>query len=292
MSSAVGRAPIVPDSVRPSALATVRVAVMETDPLRFVGLCSLLEAEPALTLHAITLAELSPSAHHKNANAEADSPAPSGLSSDLILVGDASSKQLFTTIAKVRGLHPGVPILAAGAGLKEEDIIQLLACGSKGYVDHFSPADEFALAIRAVHCGGVWASRRVLALFVDRVVEHPCGHFSSQPALTLAEFHALEAAAQAADAGSRGVLTALVARLGSVQCGVFAGAGGAFTDRESEVLNMLVAGCSNKEIGAELGIEERTVKAHVAKLMRKVGVENRVALSVHAIRQGLVSAPE
>jgi len=63
-----------------------------------------------------------------------------------------------------------------------------------------------------------------------------------------------------------------------------------FTDREKQVLEMLVVGRSNKEIGAELGIEERTVKAHVAKLMRKVGVQNRIALSVHAITHSLVSA--
>lgn len=37
-------------------------------------------------------------------------------------------------------------------------------------------------------------------------------------------------------------------------------------------------------------IEERTVKAHVAKLMRKVGVQNRIALSVHAITHSLVSS--
>ncbi len=62
----------------------------------------------------------------------------------------------------------------------------------------------------------------------------------------------------------------------------------AFTDREKEVLKMLVRGQSNKEIGAPLGIGERTVKAHVAKLMRKVGVQNRIALSVHAITHSLV----
>ena len=62
----------------------------------------------------------------------------------------------------------------------------------------------------------------------------------------------------------------------------------AFTDRETEVLKMLVEGRSNKEIGTPLGIRERTVKAHVAKLMRKVGVENRVALTVHAITHSLV----
>ena len=63
------------------------------------------------------------------------------------------------------------------------------------------------------------------------------------------------------------------------------------TAREKQVLEMLVEGRSNKEIGNPLGIEERTVKAHVAKLMHKVGVKNRVALSVHAVRHSLVSAP-
>src|SRR5438477_492617 len=61
-------------------------------------------------------------------------------------------------------------------------------------------------------------------------------------------------------------------------------------DREKQVLELLVAGRSNKEIGAALGIEERTVKAHVAKLMRKVGVQNRIALSVHAITHSLVTS--
>jgi DNA-binding NarL/FixJ family response regulator len=63
-----------------------------------------------------------------------------------------------------------------------------------------------------------------------------------------------------------------------------------FTDREKEVLELLVAGRSNKEIGSPLGIQERTVKAHVAKLMRKVGVQNRIALSVHALTHSLVIA--
>ena len=57
---------------------------------------------------------------------------------------------------------------------------------------------------------------------------------------------------------------------------------------ETEILALAEDGRSNKEIGAPLGITERTVKAHVAKLMRKVGVQNRIALSVHAITNSLV----
>src|ERR1700730_5444042 len=61
-----------------------------------------------------------------------------------------------------------------------------------------------------------------------------------------------------------------------------------FTSREKQVLTMLVEGRSNREIGGPLGIEERTVKAHVSSLMRKVGVTNRIALSTHAIHHSLV----
>jgi DNA-binding NarL/FixJ family response regulator len=66
--------------------------------------------------------------------------------------------------------------------------------------------------------------------------------------------------------------------------------GRAFTSREKEVLGLLIEGRPNKEIGLSLGIEERTVKAHVAKLMRKTGVQNRIMLSVHALRHGFVAA--
>lgn len=60
------------------------------------------------------------------------------------------------------------------------------------------------------------------------------------------------------------------------------------TQREREVLELLVRGLSNREIGVALQIDEATVKAHVGRLMRKVGVENRTALSVEATRRKLL----
>ena len=56
-----------------------------------------------------------------------------------------------------------------------------------------------------------------------------------------------------------------------------------FTEREREVLHLLVSGHSNREIGKALGIEGRTAKMHVAKLMRRAGVSNQIARSVHAL---------
>jgi len=54
-----------------------------------------------------------------------------------------------------------------------------------------------------------------------------------------------------------------------------------FTAREIEVLKLLRAGQPNREIAQSLGIDESTVKAHIGRLMRKVGVSNRIALTVH-----------
>ncbi len=57
--------------------------------------------------------------------------------------------------------------------------------------------------------------------------------------------------------------------------------------REHQVLDLIMAARSNREIALELGIEERTVKAYVASLLRKKGAENRVSLSVLATQESL-----
>jgi DNA-binding NarL/FixJ family response regulator len=87
----------------------------------------------------------------------------------------------------------------------------------------------------------------------------------------------------------RRVLSLLVERYNATSERASQPARRGLTNRERQVLELLVAGCSNREIGDPLGIEERTVKAHVAKLMRKVGVRNRIALSMHAVAHSLVS---
>jgi DNA-binding NarL/FixJ family response regulator len=88
----------------------------------------------------------------------------------------------------------------------------------------------------------------------------------------------------------RRVLCMFIERASSTSGRILPTGQDAFTDREQQVLDMLVVGHSNKGIGSALGIEERTVKAHVAKLMHKVGVPNRVALSIHAVTHSLVTA--
>ena len=52
------------------------------------------------------------------------------------------------------------------------------------------------------------------------------------------------------------------------------------TSRERQVMELILKARSNREIARQLGIEERTVRAHLARLMRKAGVDNRIKLSM------------
>lgn len=58
--------------------------------------------------------------------------------------------------------------------------------------------------------------------------------------------------------------------------------------REREVLTLIVAGRSNKEIAAELGISRATVKFHVSVIFSRMGVEDRTQAAVAALQRGLV----
>jgi two-component system nitrate/nitrite response regulator NarL len=64
---------------------------------------------------------------------------------------------------------------------------------------------------------------------------------------------------------------------------------GSLTEREGEVLPLLVAGKSNVEIAAALFISPRTAKNHIASILDKLGAENRIQAAVEAVRRGLVA---
>jgi DNA-binding NarL/FixJ family response regulator len=213
----------------PAKKPLIRIAVVETDPLRLVGFRALFDSEGDFELISSSLPDLG-----KQQNI------------DLVLLGARSSQNLFDVMASLKATRPHLRIIVTGSGMDDETILKAIAFGAKGYVDAAASPADFVQAIRIVSQGSVWAPRRVLSMFIERVSRSPGRVFPP------------------------GRVT--------------------FTDREKEVLEMLVVGRSNKEIGAALGIEGRTVKAHVAKLMRKVGVQNRIALSVHAITHSLVSS--
>ena len=59
------------------------------------------------------------------------------------------------------------------------------------------------------------------------------------------------------------------------------------TEREQEVLKLLAAGRSTAEMADDLVISESTVRVHVARILGKLGVDNRILAVRYAIREGL-----
>ena len=208
----------------------IRIAVVASAPLRLVGFRALFDSEPDFELISASSPEVGTQQNI-----------------DLLLLCDRYGQNLFGVMASLKATRPNSRIIVTSSGMDDVTILKAIASGAKGYVDATASPADFVQAIRIVSQGSVWAPRRVLSMFIERV--------SSAPGR------------------------------------IFAGGRAVFTNREKEVLEMLVAARSNKEIGATLGIEERTVKAHVAKLLRKVGVQNRIALSIHAVTHSLVSPP-
>jgi DNA-binding NarL/FixJ family response regulator len=206
----------------------IRVAAANSDPLRFVGLRTLLGTHSGIELSSVSPSEI---------EARCDI--------DVVLLWNYAGTNVFDVMAELRARDVKLPMIVTGQRMDNETIYKAITYGAKGCVEEGASAEEYERALRVVHEGSVWFPRRVLSMLVERV-------------------NKLETFTHPA---SRRIITS----------------------REKEVLKLLVTGCSNKEIGAPLGIVERTVKAHIAKLMRKLGVQNRIELTVHAITHSLVS---
>ncbi|MBB6143995.1 DNA-binding NarL/FixJ family response regulator [Silvibacterium bohemicum] len=199
----------------------LRIGLLDFEPIRVAGFETVFSEVPSVDAVTTTLSE-----------AMADTTL------DMVLVSLQNPLDSFETLAKLKTQRPSLKLIVMGSHANEETIISAIAAGAKGYLEETASPELVTQCIAVVDSGSIWAPRKVLSKFVDRML------------------HATE----------RRVLRHNFN----------------FTGREQEVLRLLVAARSNREIAESLGIEERTVKAYIARLMRKVGVQNRIALSIHA----------
>ncbi len=95
-------------------------------------------------------------------------------------------------------------------------------------------------------------------------------------------FEELTEAIRTVHAGQRRIPAAVAERLAERM------AGEELTARERQVLELIVRGNSNKEIGAALSISEATVKSHINSLLSKLGVADRTQAATMALQRGLV----
>jgi DNA-binding NarL/FixJ family response regulator len=99
------------------------------------------------------------------------------------------------------------------------------------------------------------------------------------------QLEGVRAGATAIDAGLAARAAETAARLQSDQ--FWPGARQGLTQRESEILSLVVTGLSNRGIAGRLVIGEETVKTHLSSIYRKLGVNDRTSAAATALREGI-----
>jgi DNA-binding NarL/FixJ family response regulator len=144
---------------------------------------------------------------------------------------------------------PAVRVLVLTTFGQERDVYAALHAGAAGFLLKDAPPEDLVRAIRAIARGDALLGAEPTRLLVDAFVRRP-----------------------------------------PPEVGVGSGAvsGARLAGRERDVVELVAAGCSNQEIAAALGVTESTVKTHLARAQRKLGLRDRVHVVIWAYETGLV----
>ena len=153
--------------------------------------------------------------------------------------------------AQVKSISPNTKIIILTSHDREEEVIASLGSGASGYC--LKDIDPITLSgvIKNVAKGACW---------IDSNVAHLALKFFPKP--------------QNSEIMPNNHISEPKTKL---------------TERENEVLKLLVQGKSNTEIAQELIVSVHTAKAHVCSILQKLCVDDRVQAAVKAIKEGIVS---
>jgi DNA-binding NarL/FixJ family response regulator len=188
--------------------------------------------------------------------------------------------------AATTGRPPLVPIVGGLTELLANNQVDYLVVdlnSSQGGLETLQAARRARPAIKQIVIG----PENDDALVLDSIVAGARGFIDSS-----ASPETVRAAIDIVVSGSiwapRRLLSRLIDRLLGIPRSMVQTSSMSLTDRERQVLELILLARSNREIARQLGIEERTVKAHVGRLMKKTGSENRIELSMRALNRSLV----
>lgn len=143
-----------------------------------------------------------------------------------------------------------VKIMMLTSHLRESDIMESLKAGVYAYVLKDINSDMLAMVLRSVNEGAMWLDPKVVPIIRE---------------------------------SGNGMIPAKAKNRAN-----FKASHGNLTEREYEVLKLVVDGKSNYEIAQILKISEHTSKAHVCNIIQKLVVDDRTQAAVKAIKEGLV----
>ncbi|HSM80460.1 MAG TPA: response regulator transcription factor [Nodosilinea sp.] len=145
----------------------------------------------------------------------------------------------------------------------EAAVMAAFAAGADSYCMKQTELDDLIVAVRETHEGNSWIDPAVASVVLRQVRKSPAGALA---------------------AGGRTVsIDAVEPEFEQIIESY------PLTERELEVLELIVAGCSNAEIAERSYITVGTVKTHVRSILNKLGVDDRTKAAVRALRSGLVT---
>lgn len=136
----------------------------------------------------------------------------------------------------------------------DEESLAMFSAGARGYCNAHATAANLRRVANAVQAGGLWIGETLM----QRLLSSTRNAMAKMP---LAVLPPGEAAGSAGDGLS------------------------VLTEREREVARSIANGASNKEIARQMGITERTVKAHVGSVFQKLKARDRLHLALMVNRQ-------
>jgi len=154
---------------------------------------------------------------------------------------------------RIKAENPEVRVLVLTAHDDDEYVFALLQAGANGYLLKTSEIDELVKAIRTVYAG----QSALAPIVAGKVVAQFTGGKSLPDVLN-----------QTHDQYS------------------------GLTERELDILRLVGQGLSNKQIGKELFISDRTVQAHLSNIFSKLGVSTRTEAVMYAVRRGWITTEQ
>ncbi len=151
---------------------------------------------------------------------------------------------------KIIEINQNASIIMLTSHLSEQEVMDSLQAGARAYVMKDINIEVLKMIIKTVKDGAMWLDPQVVPILRDK----NCGIVPPRQM-------------------SRAMFKEQHANL---------------TQREYEVLKLVVDGKSNNEIAQELMISEHTAKAHVCNIIQKLVVDDRTQAAVKALKEGLV----
>jgi len=170
----------------------------------------------------------------------------------------------YTIFPELLQAFPSIKLLVFNENFSDKEKIELLKLGIRGFCPQDSGTDILEKAIHHISKGELWVSRRLIQLSFSQIISQQSGQFqkSQFPSTAPNPVHHTPHTHKNNNAG--------------------------LTGKENVILKKIAQGFKNKEIASQLFISETTVKTHINRILKKLGVDNRTKAIITAMEKKLI----